>query len=245
MPKSTELKKVLDTAKNLAEILDRKSPTKKEVADAIISVINELRASKKELRDEFDKKITTLEKLVSKVKAQKGEKGDKGDKGESGKDGVNGKDGLDGLDGKDADQETTAILVYDEVEKNLPRFGEQIRDALELLEGEERLDKSAIKGLEEELKRLSLVKGGISGGIVGRDIVKDIDISDDLDGVTKTFNIPTVWNIISVHLSSFPHALRKTTDFTYTPTSITFTSEIDAAKSLKTGDTCVLTVVTG
>lgn len=189
------------------------------------------------LNKDLDKKIAFLSGLVDKVKIKKGDKGDKGERGEQGlpgRDGIDGKDGRDGVDGKNGEDGNIKDLSPEEV-----------RDLLELLQGDDRLDKSAIKGLDEELKRLSAIKGGFSGGIVGRDIIKDIDISGDLDGVTKTFNIPTVWNIISVHLSSFPHALRKTTDFTYTPTSITFTSEIDAATSLATGQTCVLTVVTG
>lgn len=127
---------------------------------------------------------------------------------------------------------------------------DKIRDKLESLTNDERLKIEAIKDLREELDELKkkIVKTGTvfqGGGIIGRDLIKDIDISSQLDGVTKTFNIQAVWNIVSVHLSSFPHALRKTTDFTYTPTSITFTSEIDASRSLRTGDTCVLTVVSG
>jgi DNA repair exonuclease SbcCD ATPase subunit len=122
-----------------------------------------------------------------------------------------------------------------------------IRDKLETLEGEERLNVSAIDGLEDLLKRLEKVEKKpatmVGGGIVGRDLIKDIDLSSQLNGVTKTFQLPAIWNVVSVHLSSFPHALRKTVDFTYTPTSITFTSEIDAATSLATGQTCVLTVV--
>lgn len=122
---------------------------------------------------------------------------------------------------------------------------EDIRDKLELLEGEERLNISAINGLEEILDELKRRPAGINGGIVGRDIVDHIDISDDLDGSTKTFNIAAIWNIISVHTSSFPHALRPTIDYTWTPTSITFTDEIDAASTLASGQTVILTVVKG
>ena len=67
----------------------------------------------------------------------------------------------------------------------------------------------------------------------------------EFDGVTTTFQLPAVWNIVTVSLSSFPNILRKGVDFTYTPTSITFTSEINPATSLAFGQTCVLTVVTG
>lgn len=111
-----------------------------------------------------------------------------------------------------------------------------------------KIDKSHIKGiaeLEAEIRLLKSRSSGSNASIAGRDLFKDIDISSQLDGVTKTFNLPAVWNIISVNLSSFPFgALRKGIDFTYTPTSITFTSEIDAASQLSTGQSCILTVVT-
>lgn len=137
--------------------------------------------------------------------------------------------------------------IQQKIEKNLPQYGEVFRDGLELLEGGERLKIEAIKDLREELDELK--KRPIAfqgGGIVGRDIIQDIDISDDLDGVTKTFNIQAVWRIISVDLSSFPYgSLRKNIDYTWTPTSITFTDEIDAATQLAEGQSCILTVVTG
>ena len=122
---------------------------------------------------------------------------------------------------------------------------EVIKEKLESLEDEDKLKISAIKNLEEELDKLKKQKqqqiyvGGSSGG--GR-IVKAIDISSSLNGSTKTFNIQAVWRIVSVHLSSFPNILRETTDYTWTPTSITFTSEIDAASSLAAGQTCILII---
>lgn len=110
-----------------------------------------------------------------------------------------------------------------------------------------KIDKSHIKGiaeLEAEIRILKSRQGGSNPSIAGRDLFQDIDLSSQLDGVTKTFNLPAVWNIISVNLSSFPFgALRKGVDFTYTPTSITFTSEIDAATQLSAGQSCILTVV--
>ncbi len=77
------------------------------------------------------------------------------------------KDGENGEDGKDADQ--TAIV--EEVLKRLPSFleiptaqdvlnevpklGERVRDSLELLDGDERLDKKAIRGIEEIEKKIN------------------------------------------------------------------------------------------
>lgn len=129
-----------------------------------------------------------------------------------------------------------------------PDTPEQVRDKLETLKGNDRLDKSAIKGLIEDLARIEKqLSTQISrASVAGRDIFKDIDISAQFNGILKTFNIPATYNIISVNLSSFPYgSLRKTIDFTYTPTTITFTSAITASTQLAAGQSCILTTVTG
>jgi hypothetical protein len=163
-------------------------------------------------------------------KGEKGDRGDQGLRGEKGEDGVatDGKDGKDGRDGS-------------------PDTGKDIVDKINALEIEPDLQIGAehIKGLDERIRNIAPKQGPI-GGIFGRDIVQDIDISSQLDGVTKTFNIPAVWRIITVDLSSFPYgSLRKNTDYTWTPTSITFTDQIDAATQLSLGQSCILTVVSG
>lgn len=101
--------------------------------------------------------------------------------------------------------------------------------------------------LEKEIEKLRKMKGAVitGGGIVGRDIVKNYDLSPYLDGATKTFNIPAVWSIISVACSSFPNILRPTIDYTYTPQTITFTSEIDETTTLAAGQTVIITLVSG
>ncbi len=159
----------------------------------------------------------------------------------------------DGEPGNDADEVAITQAVSEKIEKDLPKLGLSIRDGLELLprgennEPDERLEKEAIKGLDEELavirKQIASIPNNGTLGVTGRDLFKDIDLSDQLDGVTKTFNIQAIYNIITVDLSSNPFALRKGIDYTYTPTSITFTSQIDAASSLAAGQTCILTVV--
>lgn len=155
-------------------------------------------------------------------------------------------------DGKDADEENIVEKVLaripepeiPEVEDETP---ESIRDLLEELipkSEDEKLDPRSIKGWEELMKKIEgIASRPTTVANVGRDIT-DIDISSQLDGVTKTFNIPAVWKIVTVDLSSFPNALRKNIDYTWTPTSITFTSEIEASTSLNTGQTCIITAVT-
>lgn len=163
-------------------------------------------------------------------------------------------------DGKDADEEAmienikTVVIpqiaeeVKNKVEKDLPQLGFPIRDGLELIKEEkDKLSIEAIKDLRKELDSLrKLTKSNvIGGGMIGRDFIKDYDLSSQLDGVTKTFNIPAVWNIVSVALESYPYgALRKNIDYTYTPQTITFTDTIDASTQLASGQACVLTIVT-
>ncbi len=69
------------------------------------------------------------------IQGEQGEKGDKGDQGEPGKDGTDGKDGLNGengLNGTDGSPDTPI----------------QIKDKLETLKDDKRLDVSAVKGLD-------------------------------------------------------------------------------------------------
>lgn len=143
--------------------------------------------------------------------------------------------------------------TFDEIKALIPSLpdpllGEDMRNALEALPEGDKLSIDAIEGLRKELKDLRKMtrEGGGGGGVASsRNLFQDYDLSPYLDGVTKTFNLPATWNIITVDTSSFPHALRKTIDYTWTPQSITFTSEIDAATTLATGQTVIITLVTG
>lgn len=140
------------------------------------------------------------------------------------------------------------VAVFDEkkLEQELPKHGELYRDALELLKDDERLPISAINKLREELdelKKLTLKKtpGTFYGGGGGRGHIKPYDLTPHLDGVTKTFNLPAIWTVISVHTAgSAPTTFRPITDYTFTPTSITFTSEINASTTLAAGQTVII-----
>jgi hypothetical protein len=93
-----------------------------------------------------------------------------------------------GIDGKDADEQAIADRVLREVqspiiekiEKNLPKLGEPIRDALELLAGDQRLDKSAIRGLDELLEKHNGQNIPYVGGIRYLSQLVDILIGSDL-----------------------------------------------------------------
>ena len=124
----------------------------------------------------------------------------------------------------------------------------EIKNKLESLEGEERLDASAIKGLEDVIGDVKVLKGrnvGLSAN-TGRDLIMDIDITDQLDGVTKTFQLGAFYNILSVSLSSYPYGSpRKGVDYTYDANlgTITFEDTIDETSQLKSDQKCVITII--
>ena len=76
-----------------------------------------------------------------------------------------------GEDGLDADEEA----IYDRIIQDLPMLGTAFRDGLELLEGDDRLDISAIKGWEELIRELrgSGKSVNIGGGPRGLHIYVD------------------------------------------------------------------------
>lgn len=141
-----------------------------------------------------------------------------------------------------------------QIEAKMPLIPEEITgsaivdkiNALPTDDDEDKIDIKHIKGWEKWLeKELAKVKGrtifaGGGGGSGGR-IVKAYDLSSQLDGVTKSFALPAFWRVISVHSSSFPFVLRPTTDYTISGSTITFTDEIDAATTLASGQTLLIT----
>lgn len=240
--------------KKLADVIDKGNVAFLEHLFEIEETIDEKIAS-------LEAKIPDVENVVSSVRGKqgkagdKGERGDKGDKGDKGDTGPAGRDGKDstvaGPQGPKGEKGDSVVGTAgkdgkDGADGNIKDIAPQeVRDLLELLKDDERLSIDAIKDLREELDKVR--KGGQvgGGGVTSRDVFKDYDLSPYLDGVSKTFNIPAVWNIISVDTSSFPHALRKNVDYTYTSQTITFTSEIDETTVLAQGQTVILTIVSG
>ena len=85
-----------------------------------------------------------------------------------------------------------AVLDVDK----LPQFGDKFRDGLELLQGEERLDKNAIKGLEDyqEVAKLAkdsvfLNRGGNGKGLFSQQ--NDVKITDPTNGQVPIYNSTT------------------------------------------------------
>ena len=150
------------------------------------------------------------------------------------------RDGKDGEDGKDADEDAIAekvkqsikIPTIEEIENDLPKLGDRIRDGLELLQGDNRLNKNAIKGLEEMEKNFDEKLSRIPRGRMGMrkmPIVKRYNLSSQTDGSTKTFSLPVdTTDVLGVWSSQFPITYNPLTDWTFAGRTLTLTGEVEA-----------------
>ena len=136
-------------------------------------------------------------------------------------------------------QEHTEMMENMHEEMQLENSAEKERDRLQSLEGDERLDKSAIKGLEDLERQVTKQGGTIIAQTRGS--VKLYDLSSSLDGVTTTFSLPAFWEVIDVKLYSVP-VLRPTVDYNIDGSlyKVTFTSEIDPSTHLAAGQKCLV-----
>lgn len=98
--------------------------------------------------------------------------------------------------GKDADETVIAEKVTSTLEKNLPSFGEAFRDGLELLQGDDRLNITAIKGIEdyEEVSKLAkasqfLNRGGNGKGLLSQQ--NDVTITNPTNNQVLKYNSTT------------------------------------------------------
>lgn len=136
-----------------------------------------------DIEERLDTEIPKITDVISRMKGDEGKQGiegKEGKRGEDGKNGLNGKDGkdgrngLDGKNGKDGkdgispDYTTLAleasklteerlkpfIPTLEQLEQDIPKLGESIRDSLELLQDEDRLDIKSIKGVDELEKKI-------------------------------------------------------------------------------------------
>lgn len=265
---SIEKKKKMLEAVKTGKIHDASSLSMYQIMEDAQDLIDELENRIKESKEELAKRILPsdedLHALIRPLipiipKAVDGRDGKDGyipQKGKDYFDGKNGRDGKDGIvDEAGIVSKTSAmteerlkpfIPKIEDIENDLPKLGTAIRDSLELLQGDSRLDISAIKGAKEIGDRIAGLENKpiLMASIAGRDIIKDIDLSASLNGVTTTFPLQAIWNVISVNLSSYPYgSLRKGIDYTWTPTTITFTNTIDPTTQLSAGQQCILTVV--
>lgn len=125
-----------------------------------------------------------------------------------------------------------------EIESKIPTLPEElkaeaIRDKIESLKGDERLDKSAIKGLEDEIAELRKEMSTRLGGGGSRRVYQPYvqRFTHLTDGVTKTFYLtrePLKTDTIEVSGTDFPIILDPTVDFTVAGKAITLTDSVPA-----------------
>ncbi len=145
---------------------------------------------------------------------KEGPQGKVGPRGEKGPVGPKGKDGKDGKSGKD---------------------GENGKDV------DEKLVKQVTDKLDEVADELRTTRATTSTVLAfSGSTVLTHDLSGSLDGVLKTFTLPSNARVLLVISSSFPNIFRPTVDYTTTASTITFTSEIDAATTLSSGQSIVI-----
>lgn len=251
--KQKQLEQLLKIAEMGAVAVQDNLDEFKEEVDEFKTDVKEI---KTELKDDI-KETRELVKDLGGMERLKGEKGDEGDRGEigeqgesiRGKDGRDGKNGIDGKDGVGNDGKDGKDGKDGEDGKDGSQDKpHEIRNKLEELTNEARLDAKAIKGLEKFFENLiqdvKTLKGRpvFVGGSGGRGAVRFHDLSGSLDGSKKTFSLPAFWRIISITSSSFPTTFRETIDYTVDGTlmQITFTSEIDASTTLATGQSITI-----
>lgn len=257
----------LERLKKIISIAERyKARTGKPInAEKLIKLKGLVEIVEKEMSEEsLDKKVAKLNENTEKTKAEleksingielkKGDDGKdgksiKGDKGTDGKDGINGKDGkdgkdgTDGKDGKEADEKKIVEKVVSqikipEIEKKIPELGEPIRESLESLKGDERLEVTAIKGLEDKIKELEgKVDKGRRRVLAGpnANAVQYSDLTSQCNGVLKTFAVPNYRKAIALLGTQFPIIYRPIVDYTSGNKTITLTSEVSAPETGQT-----------
>jgi len=139
-----------------------------------------------------------------------------------GKDGINGQDGADGADGQDGrDADETSLLAQISA----------LRDEFEARLG------------EFETKSNASAKNGVP--VVygpGKTKLIVLDLSAQLDGTTKTFQLGTNFGIVNVSSSSAPFgAFRPVIDYNAIGKTIVFTAGIDAPSMLAAGQSLIIT----
>jgi len=119
-----------------------------------------------------------------------------------------------------------------------PEKPTELRNKLESLKGEERLDKKAIRGLKEDIDALRKEIQSKPVGKLGMrkiPIVKSINLTSQVDGVVTTYTLPkdTV-EVLGVWSTQFPVNFNGGTDWTFAGNTLTLTSEVGVIQSGQT-----------
>src|SRR3990167_3009634 len=244
----------LEKFEEIAKILERDVPSTQEVADLVAQIIEVVRQAKEFLEKQAIDNKKDLNSFVNRLTEQEVIKISEAldnleKKAEKVVKSIKEKTALD-LDSitrnlykelkkleDSIPEKADFTLIYDKIKEVESKIvpveeikAEEVRDKLETLKNDERLDKSAIKGLDEELKEIrNLPRGG--GGAARRVFVpyRD-DLSASCDGSNKTFYLSRapLNDVIFVFGTDFPTILRPTIDFTVANKVLTLTSSVPA-----------------
>jgi hypothetical protein len=241
---------ILDEIEALESKFDEKTD---EITATFEKFVTSIETSFEKAIEEIKENVPNLDEVLKSIKGKDGEdskvagpKGDKGDsiigpEGKSGAVGPMGPKPILGIDyeapkdGKDGES-----IVGPAGKDGSPDTAEQIVSKLESLEGNDRLNKSAINGLNEEFAKLAESNKGRQIYGPGKTRVLLLDLSSQLNGSLKTFTIGTHFGIIGVFGSSSPFAYRPVIDYNESGRDIVFTAELDATIALATGQTLVV-----
>ena len=150
---------------------------------------------------------------------------DKVRKIKEGKDGYTPRKGIDYFDGKNADEEKVIKNVLEKIV--LPEVEpEKLRKKLESLQGEDRLDKDAIRGLQDEFKSLKeMIVANRNLGSAYRPRLRDMWIietpSGTIDGANLTFTLSTNYIDNSLDIIADGVHMRITRDYTLSGRTLT------------------------
>lgn len=140
------------------------------------------------------------------------------------RDGVNGKNGNHGKDGKPGKNGKDGTLLS----------AGQVRDKLETLKGDDRLDISAVKGLDEKLEEVKKSAGTRVIAGPNANAVQFADLSSQCDGSNKTFVTPKYRHALMLISTQAPLLYKPTTDYTLGNGKIILTAAVDAPATSQT-----------
>ena len=122
-----------------------------------------------------------------------------------------------------------------------------IVEEIKNLKGNDRIDISHLRNgehLSRIAQRVDMNDMRWHGAGIGIDSFTVYDLSTQLNGVLKTFTIPTNKLIYDVRTSSAPFVYRPTIDYTGTgTTTLAFTAQIDPTISLASGQTLLVLLI--
>jgi hypothetical protein len=253
--KELDEKQVAQLAKALFGFLDPERLTKRQFVEQLEQIVETIESFKKDTNSSLKESLETLTEFSNRIKSEVDTKAE-----EKGKlldekaakilvDFANKMRQVDERmskvrDGRDADIEVVVARVLAELK--LPEYKEvtldspeEIRNKLEVLQGDDRLDKSAIRGLDEifdyldkKIDRVRESRAVFTGGM--NNAVQAYDLTSQCNGVTKTFAVPRHRFAIMLVGTQFPIVYRKTTDWDTANLTLTLTAEVSAPETGQT-----------